>query len=143
MNKKKMANGVVLTYEDESREIVGDRWLVRLCCSVSVPLSAWMEDEINLCGAEKEFILEQLDGQLRHEFVWERQFVDQDEKDKRLAELVERMDDISVYLNVDDFAAKLFRKRLTELKSSYSCRQPLTDDYEPCEEPTDFLDCFK
>jgi len=139
-----MANGVVLTYEDESREIAGDRWLVRLFCSASFPLQAWMEDEINSCGAEKDFILEQLGGHICHEFAWECQFVDQAEKDEKMAALINRMDDISVYMSSDDFAVKLFHKRVTALKSAYAQRKPSTEDCGSCcAEPADFSACFK
>jgi len=143
LNEKKMSNGVVLTYVDESREITGDRWLVRLCCSASFPLQVWMEDEINLCGAEKEFVLEQLGRTLRHEFAWECQFVDHSEKDEKMAELIERMDDISAYLSSNDFATKLFNKRITELKTAYAQRKHVKENCGPCEEPKDFSDCFK
>ncbi len=147
IKNEKLANGTTLAYTDESKTITGDRLFVRLSCTVLVPLCAWMEEAINECGPEKDFFKNEIKDGLQHELVWERNFVDEKDKDKCMDDLMVRAQDIYGYLSNDEFAIRLFHKRLAELKEERLCQVGIvesTQDSDLIEEgPADFSDCFK
>lgn len=142
IKKEKMANGIVLTYSDDSKNITGDRCLVRLLCKITSPLLPWMEEVIDECGAERQFVQNEMNSGLRHELSWERNFVDEKEKDECLAELQRRAHDVHDYLANAEFLSRLFYKRLAELKEMYNCRNDLADVGQSGDEPVDFSACF-
>ncbi len=142
IKNEKMANGIVLTYRDDSKDITGDRCLVRLLCEITSPLLPWMEEVIDECGAEKQFVQNEMNSGLRHELSWERNFVDEKNKDECLEELQMRAHDVNDYLANAEFVARLFYKRIAELKEMYNCRNDLADVGQSGDEPADFSACF-
>ncbi len=92
---------------------------------------------------EREFIHTELADGLRHEQLWERQFVDEDAREQVMAAELERSKKLFPYLGQADFGEKLFKQRLAELRQSFKQR-PLSQGSVPeIPEPDDFSACFK
>ncbi len=142
IKNKKLPNGLTLVFDDASKKITGDRCLVRLRCTISIPLLASMKEEIAQCGEAGEFIKNKMKDGLQHELNWERNFVDESDKDENLELLIDRADDTVAYLANDEFISRLFHKRITELKEAYMCQNDLVESDSGVEDPADFSACF-
>ncbi len=142
IKSEKLANGLTLVFDDVSKNITGDRFLVRLRCTISIPLLAGMEEEISQCGEACNFIKGRMQDGFQHELNWERNFVDEKEKDENLDLLMARAQSIFGYLANEEFISRLFQKRLAELKQEYICQNDLIESAPEDDEPADFSACF-
>ncbi len=141
---KLLPNGLTLTYIDESKKIAEDRWQIKIRCVASLPLNETMHAALNeFSPEEREFIHNELADGLRHEQLWERQFVDHDAKEQVMAEELERSEKLFPYLGQADFGEKLFKQRLSELRQSFKQRPLPPDPASATPEPDDFSACFK
>jgi len=142
--EKELANGVTVSCHDESRKLAADRWLVRLRCRAAIPLQGWMWESLQGDDPQTVFCREQLDGQLLHEIVMERNFIDAGDKDQVLAELVEQLEGTVVgYLGKEAFVRQLFTIKLAEVTQLYA-QQGWTERVEEDDlpGPADFSACF-
>jgi hypothetical protein len=150
IKNKKLANGIMLDFSDDSKNITGDRCLVRLRCVISFPLLPWMEEKIEQSGQAREYIQSKMNDGLQHDLTWERNFVDEKEKDDCLEALISRANGISDYFTNDEFMTRLFEKRIAALREEYTCRNErddhdrmrLIDPGQDEDEPADFSACF-
>lgn len=141
---KLLPNGITLTYIDESKKIVGDRWQVKIRCVASLPLNEAMRATLHeLSPEEREFIHNELTDGLRHEQLWERQFVDNDVKEQVMDKELERSAKLFPYLGQKDFGEKLFNQRLSELRQAFKQRPLPQAAPSTIPEPDDFSACFK
>lgn len=144
--EKELANGAMVTYLDESKKLAADRWLVKLRCRVAIPLQAWMSDALSGEDPQTVFCREHLGGQLVHEIVVERNFIDETEKERLKAEMTERLEDATLeYLSREVFVRQLFTVKLAEAKDHYARQgwKPLAEDGDSTPEPDDFSACFR
>jgi hypothetical protein len=146
VDEKELGNGAVLAIFDESKEITGDRLMVKLRFVISLPWSGWMDELLNNEEGESEAIRQEL-GELTFEITKERIFVDQDEKEAVIQILTDEVNsNILSYLSQQSFVEKLFKKRLLELKDRKAARPDsaiLDESHEEDDGPADFSACFK
>ncbi|MDA8159663.1 MAG: hypothetical protein M0T76_02930 [Desulfobacteraceae bacterium] len=144
---QKLENGVTISYQDESKQLAGDRWLVRLRCRLLIPLREWMTSAVAGEDPESAFCRHKLGERLSHELVRERNFIDQEERHRVLEQLASDLEhDLLAYLATDAFVRQLFATRLTELKDDF--RRSAWQGPAPAEEddppgPADFSACFR
>lgn len=147
--EKKIRDGIAVTFYDRSRKIAGDRWLVELVgkAEVSVAEHFWSavdeKDEKLLACVRKE-----LGNRLTFSLSRVRNFVDQEEKQQTLDEMIRRFEEnILQYLDAPNFSQKLFVKQYNDAKKKcitegYRPPQPAQPDDEDLG-PADFSHLFK
>ena len=144
IEKRELANGIELVISDCSKKLAGDRWLVKLSCQASIPLTGWMMER--LAGEERE-VAGELGDALTYELVMERNFIDEQQIEEVMGELLARVEsNLLVYMEREGFVCKLFENRLAEIKEELIIRREMPAPAEPEEdepEPADFSDCFK
>jgi len=144
--EKELANGMTATYLDESKKIAADRWLVKLRCRTAIPLQGWMLDDMAGGDPQTLFCLEQLNGRLTHEIVMERNFIDAADKEKVMADIIERLEDTVLgYLSKKAFVRQLFTVKIAEFTQRYAQqgRTARLEEGEDISEPADFSACFR
>jgi len=141
--RMKLANGVIIESRDESKSIVGDRWMVRVRFVITVPRQEWME---NMAAKEGVAVAEVCaDKQpLSLELVKERVFVAEDSREETVRSIIDEMHaNIVKYVELDGFAEKLFLKRLAEAKEARRFAPSPPDDMDEDDGPADFSACFR
>ena len=143
---KELANGVTITYVNESKRLAGDRWLVKLRCRATIALQGWMRDA--LVGEEPltVFCRECLAEGLIHEMVMERNFIDQTENERLLTEMISELDkSVLGYMARETFVRQLFTRKLAEATEAFACQRPEmpVEDSEDPPGPADFSACFR
>lgn len=144
--QKELANGVTITYLDESKKVAADRWLVKLRCRVSTSRQGWMGEALAGNDPQSVFCREGLGEQLVHETVMERNFIDEKEREGVLATMVTSLEEtMGRYVATEGFVRQLFAKRLAELGEQF--RQPRAvappDEADDPPGPADFSACFR
>jgi len=145
LDQKKLKNGVVITSYDDSKSIVGDRWMVRIRFAITVPWAQWMDDILEKEGGSPELI-QNGDGDLLLELQKERIFVEEESKDVTAAEIIAEMhQNILVYLAQESFVKKFFRKSLDEAKEKlmYAGVAESDEVEDDDDSPADFSACFR
>lgn len=145
--ERELANGIRVTYLDESKKLAADRWLVKIRCRLTIPLQGWMSEALAGDDPQTVFCRQELDGQLLHEMVLERNFIDESEKGGLQEEMIERLEEsVLGYLSREAFVRQLFTAKLTEVKERYA-RQGWSkvspDEGDETPEPDDFSACFR
>lgn len=143
---KNLANGVTITCQDESKKLAADRWLVKFRYRAAIPLQGWMLEALSGSDPQTAYCREQLSDGLVHEFVMERNFIDQAEKDRLLADIIERHEEAVLgYLSKEAFVRRLFEVQLAEVSQRYAQLgwKERTDDGHEAPEPADFSACFR
>jgi len=144
--ERKLANGMTVSYRDQSKKLAGDRWLVRCRCRVSLPLSGWMDQELSGDDPQTVFCREQFGGALAHEMVMERTFIDAADRETVLAELMRSFEEnLEGYLARDTFVRQLFAVQRQEFAQRYAEQGWGKEEEggEPPPEPDDFAACFR
>ena len=143
---KKLNNGMHLSFYNDSRKVAGDRWLVVLKLETSVPLTEKMLDEISNSD-ECDFLLDKFNGNLSFVLERKRHFVDEKEVEGTLEDLMLLAENNwAEYLDRDDFAQQLFKKKLAEFEAQFLLeKQTRLNEAKvrDVEEPDDFSACFK
>lgn len=143
---KKLANGMTVTYHDESKILAADRCLVKSRCRVEIPLQDWMLADLAGDDPQTCFCREQFDGGLVHEIVQERNFIDVAEKEIVMAAIIAQLEkSILEYLSKEAFIRRLFVVKKAEFVQHYT-QQAMTarlEDEEDVAEPADFSACFR
>jgi hypothetical protein len=143
---KELANGVTITYVDESKKLAADRWLVKLRCRATIPLQGWMWNSMLGEDPRTIFCRERLAGGLAHEIVMERNFIDKTERERLLAEMVCTLEETVLgYIGREAFVRQLFTRKLAESTLHFDQQRPefLVDDVEEPPGPADFSACFR
>lgn len=148
IERQELAGGMVVLIHDESKPIVGDRWLVRIRCEVTLPLPLeCIRDLHEEDAALKAAVLDRLGGVLTFVVVKERNFIDDREKAAVLAGMVESVrENVLVYLASPRFPARLFASRYTELRANCLTErhyQELPGGGEEEQGPADFSALFR
>ena len=144
--EKELANGMTATYLDESKKLAADRWLVKLRCRIAIPLQGWMLDDMTGDDPQTLFCREQFDGCLAHEIVMERNFIGATDKERVMADIIERLEDTVLgYLSKEAFIRQLFTVRIAEFTQRYAQQGWIErlEENENISEPTDFSACFR
>lgn len=143
---KKLTNGMTITYQDESKRLAADRWLVKLRCLAAIPLQGWMREALAGDDPPTVFSRERLGGQLAHEIVMERNFIDEADKERVLAELIAQLERTAFeYLAKETFVRQLFTIKMAEASRLYAQQgwTPKLDEEEDSPGPADFSACFR
>lgn len=143
---QKLANGVTVTYLDESKIMAGDRCLVRSRCRITIPLQGWMLETLAGDDPQTRFCREQFDGTLVHEIVQERIFIDAADKEKVMAEIIAQLENsVLRYLSKEAFVRRLFAVKNAECIQRYALQRWADGqgDGEEVAEPDDFSACFR
>lgn len=148
VKRERLANGMTLTFFDCSRRVAADRWFVRLRAELAVglPDTVWQgrqEDDPELLAS----IRDRLGSTVSMTLERERTFIDAEERDAVLAELVAQVEDnLGSYLNDPAFPERLFARQYDETRQQClldrQCgRTPEEEDDD--EGPADFSFCFR
>ena len=124
---QQLDNGMELILYDRSRIMAGDRWLVDLLCEAHIPIddSYWRivadEDPQYLPD-----IKEMLGGKLVFTTNKKRNFVDDEEREAGLQEMIAQVyGSILVYLNRPDFPLRLFKKQYRDSRQKVLIHQAM------------------
>ncbi len=142
-----LANGLCLTLTDDSRELSGGRWLVRLRCEARMAATEAMWQGIadqNLASAVRE----RFGGELFFSSVKERNFIAAAEREAVLAELRAQVEEnILPYLARPETPARLFRQQFEKwrllLTQEEARRAAEVASVADEKEPADFSFLFK
>mgnify|MGYP005839336647 CR=1 FL=1 len=148
LEEESLANGLQLAYYDNSRVLAGDRWLVELNCRALCPLpenpaAAFEEPDPELHAA----VLARLGEELRFEIKRTRHFVDREEKEEVLAQLLAGVKGhMLAYFAKPGFPARLLVDTCERLKTQ--CRLDRERELSAVEDteddgPADFSAIFK
>lgn len=89
LEKLSLANGLQLSFYDESRPLAGDRWLVKLGCRAEYPLTAGLPAQPPVEEPDlHQAVMQRLGECLEYRVERVRNFVDQRQKDDVLHELL-------------------------------------------------------
>lgn len=152
IEQRSLENKMTLTVDDQSKKMVGDRWLVKIICEAELLLaedffSRLPETDLDLQAEVRE----KMAGSVKFLVTKERTFIAESER----AALVERMvteilTNMVIYLNKPGFPEKLFARKYEELRKAcdtarhYRRLQEEDCDIDDAEEgPPDFSACFK
>ena len=144
--RKELDNGAILKVYDESKNVVGDRWMVRLRFVTILPWSSWMDDFLEAEGGDAE-TLQNDQGEFSFELNKERVFVEDDCKGEVVESIIAEMEvNILGYISRPSFIEKFFRKRFQEVLEQKKVSSRVSAEGIDAEEdkgPADFSECFK
>ena len=149
--QRSLENNMTLTVYDQSKKMVGDRWLIKITCEAELPV----DDEFFSRLPEADIALqaevrEAMAGSVKFLATKERTFVAETER-ASLVELMvtEILTNMVTYLNRPEFPEKLFVRKYEEMRKAcdtarhYRSLSDEVRDGDADDEPTDFSACFK
>ena len=145
---RKLSNGVELSFYNESKKIVGDRWNVRVRCEATAPLP----DDYFFSLPEKdplvlEKVRERFGKTISKSFIKEQVFVSDDEIGRVLTDIIDRVSaNIVSYVSDNAFVRKLFQSRFDEIRKEILLEMEYENIQANDEDesgPADFSSCFK
>ena len=145
--KEKLENGVTVLVTDKSRQVAGDRWYIKLLCTATMPVKKEMikvraDDDPELFA----MIRKHIGKNVRKDFIQERNFVDEQEKNDVIGELLARLDDnIKGYLASEKFPARFLDRCYEEARTTCLAiiSQPTGEQAVDDDAPADFSSCFR
>jgi hypothetical protein len=147
MYRKKLDNGVSVQVTDQSRQIAGDRWYIKIVCSVTMPVKEGMLTDRGGDGPELlTRICDCIGDEARKDFVLERNFVDEREKDDVTDELLARIkENIKGYLSLEKFPSLFLDSCYDEARIRCQCSAGVSLAEQPGDDegPADFSGCFR
>ena len=144
LEEKKLSNEVIVTVQDESKKLAADRWLIKLRCVSTIAWSDWMDEIIEAKADINSEIRKDLEP-IRYEIVRERNFVDERDKSKIVADMQSALlENIEKYMESATFAQNCFKKKLEEWREKEKLA-PVTNYAKMDEDdgPADFSACFR
>jgi hypothetical protein len=145
--KEELANGITARVTDQSRLVAGDRWYIKLVCTVSLPVKEEMIKVRDDDGPELlSMVRTWLGSEINKEFVQERNFVDEQEKNEVVAELLARTkENIKGYLASAKFPAPFLDRCCDEARTACLAEINLPNEEQADDDdgPTDFSGCFQ
>jgi len=144
--EKKLANGLNCSIVDHSRPIASDRWYVKVVCDLV--MSVRPEAYAGLVTGDTELdriTMERIGDGLEHQFIRERNFVDQAVKDELVTQLTEQLREVvSRFLKDEAMPARLLAAKFREIGNLCALeRARATAVREEEDEPADFSHCFR
>ncbi len=146
-----MDNGLVVTIADLSKRLVADRWLVKLVCEASLPITAELWDRHRPEDLELLAEIRKVMGEsLCLRVLKEKNFIAEAEKEMITQDMISRLrEHIFAYLDDPAFPEKLFLRRYTEAREQ--CRLAAQrrveaasgEEQDEEEGPADFSHCFR
>lgn len=145
---RKLSNGVELSFYNESKKMVGDRWDVRVRCEAAAPLS---DDYFSNLPEKDPMVLEKAREKfgktISKSFNKGQVFVSDDEIGEVLTDIIDRVSaNIVPYVSDNTFAWKLFQSRFNEIRKEIFLEMELNNIQANDEDdhgPADFSSCFK
>lgn len=127
IERQQLDNGMELILYDRSRMMAGDRWLVDIRWEASIPVDAsYWEIMAHEEPRNHLAIREMLGDKLVFSSSKKRNFVDAEEKETRLQEMVQQVyDSILEYLNRPDFPQRLFKKQYRDVRQKVLLQQAM------------------
>ncbi len=117
VKKLDLDNGLVLRIVDESKKLVGDRWLVRCAARIDVPADCVKKQEN---GPNAEDVRAALGDTIRFEQKRERNFIGEKEKEEVFESLCSFFLDTSLsYLAHPEFGPKFILKKYREYLNNF------------------------
>jgi hypothetical protein len=152
IEQRVLENNMTLTVYDQSKKMVGDRWLIKIVCEVEIPVgedffSRIPETDLDLQAA----IRESMAGSVRFSVVKEKTFVAETER-LSLVDLMTRQiqENMVTYLNRPEFPERLFARRYGEIRTACDTARHYRnlldaghDGDDTDTGPSDFSACFK
>ncbi len=102
-----LKNGLYLELLDCSRKIAGDRWQIVLKIRIDMPVKMLFSDENNPVGVNVDEIISSMGENVRFEQKRERNFIDSNQKDDILNNLIESF----LFNSIDHVSNPDFPKR--------------------------------
>jgi len=139
-----LANGLIVTLSDRSKPMAGDRWLVRLELSATMPIPAayWPANQNRdlLCR-----IQETMRDKLTYDKLLGKHFVAADDMPLILTGFIQQAEtNIIPYLANPAFPQRLFAERYKEAEASCRLNRPAPATVvEDDDGPADFSHCFR
>ena len=143
---KTLDNGVKVSLYDFCKPVAADRWYVKILCRIIVDLPVEKLTESDLDDDMKTAFKEHYNKGLVHEFIKERNFVDEQDKDDVVSGIISQVNENSLrYVANPVFAENLFRQKVEEFTQEQHVRQQLGlgQDEEDDDGPADFSSCFQ
>jgi hypothetical protein len=145
--EQKLDNRTVLALYDRSRQIAGDRWVIRIHGEARFPMDPNFFSHIDEEDPELlSMVKERLGNELVFTLSRERNFVSEEEKEQLISELVGKVRaNLTGYLGLPEFPEKLFRKQYEEQKRKAIIDREIMSRREAAAEeefPADFPSCF-
>ena len=145
--QEKLANGITVRVTDQSRQVAGDRWYIKMVCTASLPVEDGMikvrdDDDPELLA----MVRTRLGSEVMKEFVQERNFVDVQEKGEVMAELLARIKgNIKGYLASPKFPVSFLDRCCDEARTVCltMINRPTEEEADDTEGPADFSGCFQ
>ena len=139
---------MTVSFRDESKKMAADRWLIKLKCEASLPLTESYFDHLSLDDTDfLIFLRERLGSNLSYVISKERTFVDEKNKDKIYGDMLTELQENTVsYIGSSLFPQKLFESHFEKLKKEYAVKKEmdmLEEDAEDDDGPADFSACFQ
>lgn len=112
----RLDNGLMLEIHDHSREVAGDRWLIKLIARIDIPVDRLAADAAEIEPDDINAIKASCGNYIRYEQKLERNFIDAKRKNAVLQELMTSyLNGVQGYLAHADFAQRCalreYRKR--------------------------------
>ena len=148
--QRTLENNMTLTVYDQSKRMVGDRWLIQIICEAKLPVDEGFFSRVEEDRALRAEVRESMAGSLTFSVTKERTFIAETER----AALVERMvteimSNMVTYLNRPEFPERLFARKYAELREAcatarhYRNLPEAEGEGDADEGPADFSACFK
>ena len=149
--QRTLENNMTLTVYDQSKRMVGDRWLIQIICEAELPVDeGFFSRVVEEDSALQAEVRESMAGSLTFSVTKERTFIAETER----APLVERMvteimTNMVTYLNRPEFPERLFARKYAELREAcatarhYRNLPEAEGEGDADEGPADFSACFK
>ncbi|MFH1217468.1 MAG: hypothetical protein V1706_13290 [Pseudomonadota bacterium] len=145
--EKKFSNGIKVCFYDLSKKVAADRWMVKINCEALFEPGKdafdAIEDENLVHGLKDKFA-----RGVTHTISKERNFIDEQDKDAILVELLTQLqDNVFLYLGSDRFPQSLLQKKIDDFQKEFELTQKMgavvaVQDEEE-EGPADFSACFR
>ncbi|WP_157861397.1 hypothetical protein [Desulfurivibrio alkaliphilus] len=137
LEKNTLPNGLRLTFYDKSRRLAGDRWLVELQCAAECPLTAELAAQFTEPDDRlRAEIMSRLGDKLEFSVNRTRHFIDEQEKEQVLAELLAGIrEHVLIYFVKPDFPRRLLLDTCAKLRED--CLLDRHRDQEQQQQPED------
>jgi len=149
--QRTLENNMTLTVYDQSKRMVGDRWLIQIICEAKLPVDeGFFSRVVEEDRALQAEVRESMAGSLTFSVTKERTFIAETERVALVERMVtEIMSNMVTYLNRPEFPERLFARKYAELRETcatarhYRNLPEAEGEGDADEGPADFSACFK
>ncbi|OGR01391.1 MAG: hypothetical protein A2505_02155 [Deltaproteobacteria bacterium RIFOXYD12_FULL_55_16] len=152
IEQRSLENKMTLTVDDQSKKMVGDRWLVKIICEAELPVEEEFFSRVSEADLDLQAeIREKMAGSVKFLAIKERTFIAESERAALVEGMVtEILTNMVAYLNRPGFPEKLFARKYEEMRKACDMarhyRRLKVEDGEiddADDGPLDFSACFK